>query len=116
MHTIQPRLTEELTGIRESGLYKDERIIQSPQSAEITGSGLTVVPQPATASVISGTRRRKVMAAAPADCRWDIPFPAQTCNPEALRPYPSGPQGEVSRPPCFSRFQKPRGSVIVIST
>jgi len=35
MDTIATRLTEELTGIRDAGLYKDERIIQSPQNAEI---------------------------------------------------------------------------------
>ncbi len=70
MDAIQSRLTDELDGIRDAGLYKDERIIQSPQSAEITGSGLTVVPQPgARARVLSSNRRRKVMAAAPADCR-----------------------------------------------
>ena len=43
MHTIQSRLTAELTGIREAGLYKDERIIQSPQSAEIKVGGETVL-------------------------------------------------------------------------
>jgi glycine C-acetyltransferase len=32
----QERLSEELASIRDSGLYKDERIIVSPQSAEIT--------------------------------------------------------------------------------
>lgn len=33
-------LTQELTGIREAGLYKDERVITSPQRADITvGSG-----------------------------------------------------------------------------
>ena len=43
MHTIQSRLTEELTDIRDAGLYKDERIIQSPQSAEIQVGGETVL-------------------------------------------------------------------------
>jgi len=43
MHTIQSRLTAELTGIREAGLYKDERLIQSPQSAEIKVGGETVL-------------------------------------------------------------------------
>jgi len=43
MDTIQSRLTTELTGIREAGLYKDERIIQSPQSAEIQVGGETVL-------------------------------------------------------------------------
>ncbi|HET7332351.1 aminotransferase class I/II-fold pyridoxal phosphate-dependent enzyme, partial [Dyella sp.] len=35
-YTAQDRYTEELSAIREQGLYKDERIITSPQSAEIT--------------------------------------------------------------------------------
>ncbi len=43
MHTIQSRLIEELTGIRDAGLYKDERLIQSPQSAEIKVGGETVL-------------------------------------------------------------------------
>lgn len=43
MHTIQSRLTEELTGIRNGGLYKDERVIQSPQCAEIKVGGRSVL-------------------------------------------------------------------------
>ncbi len=43
MHTIQSRLTDELDGIRDAGLYKDERIIQSPQSAEIKVGGRSVL-------------------------------------------------------------------------
>lgn len=43
MDTIKPKLTEELQNIREAGLFKDERVIQSPQSAEITVSGKTVL-------------------------------------------------------------------------
>src|SRR5690348_5373013 len=35
-YTAQERLHEELESIRDSGLYKEERIITSPQSAEIT--------------------------------------------------------------------------------
>ena len=35
MHTIQSHLTAELSDIRDAGLYKDERIILSPQGAEI---------------------------------------------------------------------------------
>lgn len=35
-YTNRDRLTTELDGIRADGLYKDERIITSPQSAEIT--------------------------------------------------------------------------------
>lgn len=35
-YAAQQRLNEELDAIRDSGLYKDERIIVSPQSAEIT--------------------------------------------------------------------------------
>src|SRR5690348_13444581 len=35
-YAAQERLSEELETIRDSGLYKDERIIVSPQSAEIT--------------------------------------------------------------------------------
>ncbi|MBA7603743.1 MAG: glycine C-acetyltransferase [Calditrichaeota bacterium] len=43
MDTIQSRLNAELTGIREAGLYKDERLIQSPQNAEIKVGGETVL-------------------------------------------------------------------------
>ena len=43
MDTIATRLTAELTGIRDAGLYKDERIIQSPQSAEIKVGGRSVL-------------------------------------------------------------------------
>jgi glycine C-acetyltransferase len=35
-YAAQERLHEELESIRDSGLFKDERIITSPQSAEIT--------------------------------------------------------------------------------
>ncbi len=35
-YAAQARLNEELDAIRDSGLYKDERIITSPQAAEIT--------------------------------------------------------------------------------
>ncbi|HXE65764.1 MAG TPA: glycine C-acetyltransferase, partial [Rhodanobacteraceae bacterium] len=35
-YAAQARLHEELESIRDSGLYKDERVITSPQSAEIT--------------------------------------------------------------------------------
>lgn len=37
---LQPRLQQELTEVREAGLYKNERIITSPQGAEITVEGL----------------------------------------------------------------------------
>ena len=43
MDTLKPKLKEELRSIREGGLFKDERVIQSPQSAEITVSGKTVL-------------------------------------------------------------------------
>ena len=43
MNTIQARLTAELTGIREAGLFKQERMIQSPQGAEIVVGGTTVL-------------------------------------------------------------------------
>ena len=36
MNTIQNRLQEEISGIKETGLYKQERIIESQQQAEIT--------------------------------------------------------------------------------
>ena len=36
MNTIQHRLQEEISGIKEAGLYKQERIIESQQQAEIT--------------------------------------------------------------------------------
>ena len=35
MNTIKARLQEELNNIKDEGLYKQERIIQSQQSAEI---------------------------------------------------------------------------------
>jgi len=34
-HTIKDQLVEDITGIRESGLYKDERVLASPQRARI---------------------------------------------------------------------------------
>ena len=43
MNTIQLRLQNELTGIKNAGLYKQERIIQSQQSAEITVNNKTVL-------------------------------------------------------------------------
>ncbi|NQU68030.1 MAG: glycine C-acetyltransferase [Candidatus Marinimicrobia bacterium] len=43
MHTIQSRLTHELNEIRDAGLQKDERIIQSQQSAEIIVNNETVL-------------------------------------------------------------------------
>jgi len=43
LNTIQLRLQNELTGIKNAGLYKQERIIQSQQSAEITVNNKTVI-------------------------------------------------------------------------
>ncbi len=43
MDTISTRLTAELAEIREAGLYKAERIISSPQSAEIAVAGQSVL-------------------------------------------------------------------------
>ena len=43
LNTIQLRLQNELTGIKNAGLYKQERIIQSQQSAEITVNNQTVI-------------------------------------------------------------------------
>ena len=43
MDTIQSRLTDELAAIRDAGLYKHERLIQSPQGAEIRVGGQTVL-------------------------------------------------------------------------
>jgi len=37
--TLKPEFEKELKNIKEAGLYKDERIITSPQGAEITTSG-----------------------------------------------------------------------------
>lgn len=37
---LQPRLQQELTDVREAGLYKNERIITSPQGPDITVEGL----------------------------------------------------------------------------
>ena len=43
MNTIQTRLQEELNNIKAAGLYKQERIIQSQQSAEINVNDKTVL-------------------------------------------------------------------------
>ena len=43
MNTIQLRLQNELSEIKNAGLYKQERIIQSQQSAEITVNNQTVI-------------------------------------------------------------------------
>ncbi len=43
MYSIQSRLQQELEEIRISGLYKNERIITSPQGAEIVVNGKTVL-------------------------------------------------------------------------
>ncbi|HET6348389.1 MAG TPA: glycine C-acetyltransferase [Candidatus Krumholzibacteria bacterium] len=40
---LKPILQSELSAIREGGLYKDERILQSPQSAAITVAGSEVI-------------------------------------------------------------------------
>ena len=37
--TLKPWLTAELDKIREAGLYKNERVIVSPQGAEVTLEG-----------------------------------------------------------------------------
>ena len=43
MNTIQSRLQKELTDIKDAGLYKQERIIQSQQSTEISVNNKTVL-------------------------------------------------------------------------
>ena len=43
MDTITTRLADELTAIRDAGLYKHERLIQSPQGAEIRVGDQTVL-------------------------------------------------------------------------
>jgi glycine C-acetyltransferase len=43
MDTISASLRQELQSIRESGLYKDERILESPQGAEIVAGGKKVL-------------------------------------------------------------------------
>jgi glycine C-acetyltransferase len=43
MYTIQSRLQQELEQIKSAGLYKDERVITSPQGAEIIVNGKTVL-------------------------------------------------------------------------
>ena len=42
-NNFQKHLSEELASIKEAGLYKSERLICSPQSAEITVAGKTVL-------------------------------------------------------------------------
>lgn len=41
--TLKPVLTAELNEIREAGLYKSERIISSPQAADIVANGMNVI-------------------------------------------------------------------------
>jgi glycine C-acetyltransferase len=41
--TLKPVLQKELQEIREAGLYKTERVITSPQAADITANGLDVI-------------------------------------------------------------------------
>ncbi len=43
MYTIKNRISKELEDIKSAGLYKDERIITSPQGAEITVNGKRVL-------------------------------------------------------------------------
>ena len=43
MNTIQSRLQKELTDIKDAGLYKQEHIIQSQQSTEISVNNKTVL-------------------------------------------------------------------------
>jgi glycine C-acetyltransferase len=43
MYTIKNRISKELEEIKSAGLYKNERIITSPQGAEITVGGKTVL-------------------------------------------------------------------------
>lgn len=43
MYSIKESLQEELQSIREQGLYKEERIIESPQGAEIEANGKDVL-------------------------------------------------------------------------
>ncbi len=43
MYSIKESLQEEIHSIREQGLYKEERIIQSPQGAEIEANGKEVL-------------------------------------------------------------------------
>src|SRR5215471_13096730 len=43
MYTIRERLTKELDDIKAAGLFKNERIITSPQGAEIVVNGKTVL-------------------------------------------------------------------------
>ncbi|MEP7129341.1 MAG: glycine C-acetyltransferase [Chitinophagales bacterium] len=43
MYAIQSRLQNEIEEIKSSGLYKNERVITSPQGAEITVNGKTVL-------------------------------------------------------------------------
>lgn len=41
--TLKPVLDKELQEIREAGLYKNERVISTPQGADITANGLDVI-------------------------------------------------------------------------
>ena len=43
MNTIQDRLNKELSNINKAGLFKQERIIQSQQNAEITVNNTSVL-------------------------------------------------------------------------
>ena len=46
MYTIQDRLSKEIQEIKDSGLYKNERIITSPQAADITPVSYTHLTLP----------------------------------------------------------------------
>jgi glycine C-acetyltransferase len=41
--TLKPVLEKELQEIKEAGLYKQERIITTPQGADISANGLEVI-------------------------------------------------------------------------
>ena len=42
-NTLQPILEKELNDIREAGMYKAERVISSPQAADIVANGKEVI-------------------------------------------------------------------------
>ena len=42
-NTLKPVLEKELAEIKEAGLYKNERVISSPQGADITANNLEVI-------------------------------------------------------------------------
>ena len=62
-NNFQKHLSDELASIKEAGLYKNERLICSPQGAEITVGGETVLNFCANNYLGLGSRPALIQAA-----------------------------------------------------